>query len=108
MQRRLRGTGKHPLRLSRHYPANRSHASINSFEVEKGWHVTEQDTSAVRGRRLAGEHRRIRASKRMSGEEVGTRLGWSGSTESRIESHRIRVKMADLRKLLDLYEVPAP
>jgi transcriptional regulator with XRE-family HTH domain len=44
----------------------------------------------------------------MSGEEVGKRLGWSGSKVSRIESHRIGVKMADLRKLLDLYQVPAP
>lgn len=70
--------------------------------------MTEQDTSTARERRLAGELRRLRASTRMSGEEVGKRLGWSGSKVSRIESHRIGVKMADLRKLLDLYQVPAP
>lgn len=93
---------------SRHYPANWSHASVSSFEVEKGRHVTEPGSSTVRGRRLAGELRRLRASTRMSGEEVGRRLGWSGSKVSRIESHRIGVKMADLRKLLDLYQVPAP
>jgi transcriptional regulator with XRE-family HTH domain len=70
--------------------------------------VTEQDTSTVKERRLAGELRRLRASTRMSGEEVGKRLGWSGSKVSRIEGHRIGVKMTDLRKLLDLYQVPAP
>lgn len=70
--------------------------------------MTEQDTSTVKERRLAGELRRLRASTRMSGEEVGKRLGWSGSKVSRIESHRIGVKMTDLRKLLDLYQVPAP
>jgi transcriptional regulator with XRE-family HTH domain len=74
----------------------------------RAWHVTEQDTSTVKERRLAGELRRLRLSTRMSGEEVGKRLGWSGSKVSRIESHRIGVKMTDLRKLLDLYQVPAP
>jgi transcriptional regulator with XRE-family HTH domain len=70
--------------------------------------VIEQGRSSVRERRLAGELRRLRASTRMSGEEVGRRLGWSESKVSRIESHRIGVKMADLRKLLDLYQVTGP
>jgi transcriptional regulator with XRE-family HTH domain len=99
--------GKRPLRLSKNYPANWSHAS-NSCEMEKGLRVSEQRGSSVRERRLAGELRRLRASTRMSGEEVGKRLGWSGSKVSRIESNRIGVKMADLRKLLDLYQVRDP
>ena len=36
---------------------------------------------------------------------MSQRLGWSGSKLSRIELHRIGVKLADLRKLLALYGV---
>jgi hypothetical protein len=36
---------------------------------------------------------------------VAERLSWSGSKISRIELNRIGVKLADLRKLLDLYAV---
>jgi transcriptional regulator with XRE-family HTH domain len=66
--------------------------------------VPEQGTS-VGGRRLAAELRRLRERAGLNGEEVSQRLGWSGSKLSRIELHRIGVKQADLRKLLELYGV---
>ena len=59
----------------------------------------------VGGRRLAAELRRLRDAAGFTGEQVSQRLGWSGSKLSRIELHRIGVKQADLRKLLDLYGV---
>lgn len=64
--------------------------------------MPEQGTS-VGGRRLAAELRRLRERAGLNGEEVSRRLGWSGSKLSRIELHRIGVKQADLRKLLELY-----
>jgi transcriptional regulator with XRE-family HTH domain len=70
--------------------------------------VVEQGSSTVRGRRLAAELKRLREHTRLTGEEVAKRLGWSGSKVSRIEGNRIGVKMADLRKLLDLYQVTGP
>jgi transcriptional regulator with XRE-family HTH domain len=66
--------------------------------------VPEQGAS-VGGRRLAAELRRLRERAGLNGEEVSKRLGWSGSKLSRIELHRIGVKQADLRKLLELYGV---
>jgi transcriptional regulator with XRE-family HTH domain len=66
--------------------------------------VPEQGTS-VGGRRLAAELRRLREQAGFTGEEVSQRLAWSGSKLSRIELHRIGVKLADLRKLLALYGV---
>jgi transcriptional regulator with XRE-family HTH domain len=66
--------------------------------------VPEQGTS-VGSRRLAAELRRLRERAGLTGEEASERLGWSGSKLSRIERHRIGMKEADLRKLLDLYEV---
>jgi hypothetical protein len=41
----------------------------------------------------------------LSGDEVAARLHWSGSKVSRIETHRIGIKAADLEQLLDLYDV---
>ena len=66
--------------------------------------MPEQGAS-VGGRRLAAELRRLRDAAGLTGEQVSQRLGWSGSKLSRIELHRIGVKQADLRKLLDLYGV---
>jgi transcriptional regulator with XRE-family HTH domain len=66
--------------------------------------VPEQGTS-VGGRRLAAELRRLRDAAGLTGEQVSQRLGWSGSKLSRIETHRIGVKQADLRELLALYGV---
>jgi transcriptional regulator with XRE-family HTH domain len=66
--------------------------------------VTDQGTS-VGGRRLAAELRRLRERAGLTGEQVSQRLGWSGSKLSRIELHRIGVKLADLREILALYGV---
>lgn len=41
----------------------------------------------------------------MTGEEVATRLTWSASKVSRVETGRSAVATGDLRMLLDLYEV---
>lgn len=60
---------------------------------------------SVRRRRLAAELRRLRERAGLTGDQVAERLGWSGSKISRIELNRIGVKLADLRKLLDLYDV---
>src|SRR5215472_2763189 len=70
--------------------------------------MVDQGSPTVRGRRLAAELRRLRERSGLTGEEVASRLGWSGSKISRIEHHRIGVKQADLRKLLDLYSVGEP
>jgi transcriptional regulator with XRE-family HTH domain len=67
--------------------------------------VPERGSPTVRGRRLAAELRRLRERTGLTGEEVAHQLGWSGSKISRIELHRIGVKQADLRDLLDLYGV---
>jgi transcriptional regulator with XRE-family HTH domain len=66
--------------------------------------MPDPPTSAVR-RALAAELRRLREETGMSGDEIADRLGWSGSKISRIETYRTGVKTADLRRLLDLYEV---
>ncbi len=70
--------------------------------------MPEHGSPTVRGRRLAAELRRLRERSGLRGEEVADRLGWSGSKISRIELHRIGLKQADLRKLLDLYQVEEP
>lgn len=62
---------------------------------------------SVRRRRLAAELRRLRERTGLTGDQVAEQLGWSGSKISRIELNRIGVKLADLRKLLDLYGVSA-
>lgn len=60
---------------------------------------------SVRARQLAAELRRLREALGMTGEEVASRLGWSASKVSRIETSRSPVTAGDLRGLLDLYEV---
>lgn len=67
--------------------------------------MPDRGSPTVRGRRLAGELRRLRERTGLTGEEVAHRLGWSGSKVSRIELHRIGVKQPDLQELLDLYGV---
>jgi transcriptional regulator with XRE-family HTH domain len=67
--------------------------------------LPDRGSRTLRGRRLATELRRLREATGLNGEEVADRLGWSGSKVSRIELHRTGIKQADLRKLLDLYEV---
>jgi transcriptional regulator with XRE-family HTH domain len=70
--------------------------------------MPEHGSQSVRRRRLAAELRRLRERVGLTGDEAADRLGWSGSKISRIETHRIGVKSADLKKLLDLYEVDIP
>jgi transcriptional regulator with XRE-family HTH domain len=67
--------------------------------------MSEPGGQSVRRRRLAAELRRLRERTGLTGDQVADRLGWSGSKVSRIELNRIGVKLADLRRLLDLYGV---
>lgn len=64
----------------------------------------------MRGVRISGTPplpRRVpgRRAARLTGEEVGERLGWSAAKVSRIETARIAVTPSDLARLLDVYEV---
>jgi transcriptional regulator with XRE-family HTH domain len=61
---------------------------------------------SVRRRRLAAELRRLREEQGLTADEVAEALEWSGSKISRIELCRTGVKVADLAKLLNIYEVP--
>jgi transcriptional regulator with XRE-family HTH domain len=61
--------------------------------------------SSVRARQLAAELRRLRDAVGLTGEEVAQRLGWSPSKVSRIETATTVVSLADLHRLLDVYEV---
>jgi transcriptional regulator with XRE-family HTH domain len=60
---------------------------------------------SARGRQLAAELRRLREAATLTGDDVATRLKWSASKVSRIETGRSAVSAGDLRMLLDLYEV---
>jgi transcriptional regulator with XRE-family HTH domain len=59
----------------------------------------------VRARQLAAELRRLRDVATLTGEEAANRLGWSPSKVSRIETGQTAPSAADLRQILDLYEV---
>lgn len=59
----------------------------------------------VRGRRLGAELRRLREAAGMTLDDVGTRLEWSGSKVSRIETARVAVRPRDVADLSDLYGV---
>lgn len=67
--------------------------------------MSEHGSTKIGRRQLAAELRRLRELSNLTGEEVGQRLGWSGSKVSRIELNRTEVKAADLTDLLDLYGV---
>lgn len=60
---------------------------------------------SARARQLAAELRRLRETSGLTGDEVASRLGWSASKVSRIETSRSSVVMGDLRQLLDQYQV---
>lgn len=60
---------------------------------------------SVRARQLAAELRRLRDAARLTGEEVAGQLGWSPSKVSRIETGQTSPGAADLRRMLDIYEV---
>lgn len=59
----------------------------------------------MRGRQVAAELRRLRDVAALTGEEAAHSLGWSASKISRIETGPTPPSAADLRKLLDLYQV---
>jgi transcriptional regulator with XRE-family HTH domain len=61
--------------------------------------------SSVANRALAAELRRLRELSGMSGDEVASRLHWSASKVSRVETNRSGVKRPDLDRLLELYGV---
>lgn len=67
--------------------------------------MPERRAPSVRGRQLAAELRRLRDGMQLTGEDVAERLGWSPSKVSRIETATTAPSPADLRQLLDLYEV---
>ncbi|WP_028647494.1 helix-turn-helix transcriptional regulator [Nocardiopsis sp. CNT312] len=68
--------------------------------------MTQRRKKTVRGRRLSMELKRLREAAGLSGEQAASRLQWSQSKVSRIETGRIAVSNKDLRALLDLYQVP--
>ncbi len=61
--------------------------------------------SSVANRALAAELRRLRELSGMSGDEVASRLHWSASKVSRVETNRSGIKRQDLDRLLDLYDL---
>jgi transcriptional regulator with XRE-family HTH domain len=67
--------------------------------------VADKRAPSVRARQLAAELRRLRDAATLTGEEAASRLGWSPSKVSRIETGQTAASPADLRRLLDLYEV---
>jgi transcriptional regulator with XRE-family HTH domain len=67
--------------------------------------VPRPGSATVRNRRLAAELRRLRETVGLTGDDVAERLGWSASKVSRIENARQAPRLADVRKLLDLYDV---
>jgi transcriptional regulator with XRE-family HTH domain len=67
--------------------------------------MRDKRAPTVRARQLAAELRRLRDEARLTGEEVGERLGWSAAKVSRVETAKIAISASDLARLLDLYEV---
>jgi transcriptional regulator with XRE-family HTH domain len=59
----------------------------------------------MRRRRLAAELRRLRHEAGLSIEDVTAGLGWQASKLSRIENRQVGISTADLRKLLDVYNL---
>lgn len=52
---------------------------------------------------LAEDLRRLRAASGMSGVAVATRLGWSQSKVSKVETGRVTPSLDDVRRLVELY-----
>jgi transcriptional regulator with XRE-family HTH domain len=67
--------------------------------------MSESGSPTVRRLRLANELREIRESKGKSGETVAAALRWSPSKISRYERARTGLKPAEVRRLLDYYEI---
>jgi transcriptional regulator with XRE-family HTH domain len=70
--------------------------------------MSDFGSSAARQVRLASELRRLRKRTRLTGREVAARLEWSVAKLSRIENGLTRVKIDDLHRFMDLYDVPSP
>jgi transcriptional regulator with XRE-family HTH domain len=73
--------------------------------VREGVVMPDKRPPSVRARQLASELRRLRDAATLTGEEAAGRLGWSPSKISRIENGQTAPSPADLRRLLDLYDV---
>jgi transcriptional regulator with XRE-family HTH domain len=67
--------------------------------------LADKRAPSVRARQLAAELRRLRDAATLTGEEAAARLGWSPSKISRIETGQTAASPADLRRLLDMYDV---
>ncbi len=67
--------------------------------------AADKRSPSVRARQLAEELRRLRDASRLTGEQVAGQLGWSPSKVSRTETATTVPKLADLRRLLDVYEI---
>jgi transcriptional regulator with XRE-family HTH domain len=67
--------------------------------------VLEPASPTVRRRRLAAELRRLRERAGMTGDQVADRVGWSASKLSRIENAHTVPGDAEIRQLLELYDV---
>lgn len=67
--------------------------------------MAERRPPSVRARQLAAQLRRLREAATLTGEDVASRLGWSPSKVSRIETGQTAIAPDDLRRLLDLYQV---
>ncbi|MET8684374.1 helix-turn-helix transcriptional regulator [Streptomyces sp. NPDC004732] len=63
---------------------------------------------AVRRRQLGAELRALRLNAGLTSSEAAARAGWHQSKVSRIETGRSGVKAADVRLLLDVYQVEDP
>ena len=67
--------------------------------------MLEPASPTVRRRRLAAELRRLRERAGLTGDQVADRVGWSASKLSRIENAHTAPGDAEIRQLLDLYDV---
>jgi transcriptional regulator with XRE-family HTH domain len=67
--------------------------------------VPRPGSATVRNRRLAAELRRLREAGGLTGDDVAEQLGWSASKVSRLENARQTPRFADVKRLLDLYDI---
>lgn len=61
--------------------------------------------ATMRGRQLGLELRRLRNERKLSADELASRLAWSQSKVTRIENGVSPVTRPDLLKLLDAFEI---
>jgi len=78
---------------------------MRQLRQEEAIALAEKRPPSVRARQLASELRRLREAATLTGEAAAAALGWSPSKISRVETSRIAVSAADLRRLLDLYQI---